>query len=96
MVMTDVPSYVAGITGMSEITVQLLLSVLIITILLFPYLILAKDKSNGFVIIILIFIGESISLSLGWSPFWLMLMFMVILSASVAILGTKGVTGNGG
>lgn len=96
MVFTDIPSYVADLVGMNETTAQLILSIIIICCLVFPYLILAKDKPNGFVLIILIFVGESIALGLGWSPFWLMLMFMVLLAGAVATLGTKAVVGDGG
>ena len=96
MTITDIPSYFAGITGMNETTVQLILSVFIIFLLLLPYIILTKGEPNAIVSLMLVFIGLSIALGLGWAPFWIMLMMIVILIAGVAYLGSKGVTGGSG
>ena len=96
MTITDIPSYFAGITGMNETTAQLILSVFVIFILLLPYVIVTKGEPNPLVSLMLVFIGLSIALGLGWAPFWIMLMMIVILVAGVAYLGAKGVTGGSG
>lgn len=95
MSLEDIPSYFADITGMNETTAQLILSIAIICLLLFPYLILANKNPSPMISLILVFIGEAITLGLGWSPFWLMIMFMVLTAAGVAVLGAKGVVGGG-
>lgn len=95
MSLEDVPSYFSDMTGLNEITAQLILSLVIICIVLFPYLILAHENPSPMISLLLIFIGESITLGLGWSPFWLMIMFMVLTAFGVAVLGAKGVTGGG-
>lgn len=95
MSLEDVPSYFADATGINETTAQLILSVVVICVVLFPYLIIAKDKATPMNSLFFIFIGESITLGLGWSPFWLMIMFMVLTAAAVAVLGAKGVVGGG-
>ena len=94
MSLEDVPEYFADITGMNETTAQLILSIAVICLLLFPYLILASKNPSPMISLFLVFVGESISLGLGWSPFWLMIMFMVLTAAGVAVLGAKGVTGD--
>jgi len=93
MTFTDIPSYFAGITGMNETTAQLILSIFIIFLILLPYVILTKGEPNPLVSIMLVFIGLSIALGLGWAPFWIMIMMIVVFVAGVAYLGTKGVTG---
>ena len=95
MSVTDIPSYFADLPGMNETTVQLILSVFIIFLLLLPYVILTKGQPNPIVSLMLIFIGLSIALGLGWAPFWIMIMMIVVLVAGVAYLGTRGVTGGG-
>ena len=95
MSITDIPSYFAVLTGMNETTAQLLLSVFIIFLFLLPYIVLTKGQPNPIVSLMLIFIGLSIALGLGWAPFWIMIMMIVVLVAGVAYLGTKGVTGGG-
>ena len=95
MSITDIPSYFADLTGMNETTAQLILSVFIIFLFLLPYIVLTKGQPNSIVSLMLIFIGLSVALGLGWAPFWIMIMMLVILVAGVAYLGTRGVTGGG-
>lgn len=87
------PSYFADMTGINEVTAQLILSTVIICILLFSYLIVAHPNPSPMISLFMVFLGEAISLGLGWSPFWIMLMFMVLTAFGVALLGAKGVTG---
>lgn len=93
MSLEDVPSYLADTWGINETTAQLILSIAVICLLLFPYLVLASKNPSPMISLILVFIGESITLGLGWSPFWIMIMFMVLTAAGVAVLGAKGVVG---
>ena len=95
MSITDIPAYFSEITGMNETTAQLLLSIFIVFLLLLPYIILTRGNPNPIVSIMLVFIGLSIALGLGWAPFWIMIMMVVVFVAGVAMLGTKGVTGGG-
>ena len=95
MSLTDVPSYFSDATGINETTAQLILSVVVICIILFPYLIIARDKPSPMISLLFVFIGESITLGLGWSPFWIMIMFMVLTALGVATLGAKAVVGGG-
>ena len=95
MSITDVPSYFSDATGMNETTAQLILSVVVICIILFPYLIIARDKPSPMLSLLFVFLGEAITLGLGWSPFWVMIMFMVLTALGVATLGAKAVVGAG-
>lgn len=93
MSLEDIPSYLASTTGINETTAQLILTAVIICSLLFPYLIMTKGNPNTLITLILIFLGDSIALGLGWSPFWIMIMLIVLTVSGVALLGAKGVTG---
>jgi len=93
MSFTDVPSYFATATGMNETASQIILSIFVIFLILLPYIILTKGKPSPFISLILVFMGESLTLALGWSPFWIMIMFLALTAAGVAVLGAKGVTG---
>ncbi len=93
MSLEDVPSYFATATGINETTAQLILSIVIICGVLFPYLYLARNNPSPMISLILVFIGEALTLGLGWSPFWLMIMFMVLTASGVALLGAKGTVG---
>jgi len=95
MSITDIPAYFSEITGMNETTAQLILSIFIVFLLLLPYIILTRGNPNPIVSLMLVFIGLSIALGLGWAPFWIMIMMLVILVAGVAFVGTKGATGGG-
>jgi len=95
MSITDIPAYFSEITGMNETTAQLILSIFIVFLLLLPYIILTRGNPNPIVSLMLVFIGLSIALGLGWAPFWIMIMMIVVLVAGVAMIGTKGVTGGG-
>jgi len=90
---TEVPSYFATATGINETTAQLILSVFVIFMILLPYVILTKGRPQPMISLLLLFLGEAITLGLGWSPFWIMLMFLALTAAGVAIVGAKGVTG---
>jgi hypothetical protein len=89
----DVPAYFAAMTGLNETTAQLILSLVVICIVLFPYLILAHNNPSPMISLLLLFLGEAITLGLGWSPFWIMIMFMVLTAAGIAVLGARSVTG---
>ena len=93
MSLEDVPSYFSIATGINETTAQLILSLVLVCIPLFSYLILAHKNPSPMISLIMVFMGEAISLGLGWSPFWIMLMFMVLTAAGIAFLGSKTVTG---
>jgi len=95
MSITDIPAYFSEIMGMNETTAQLILSIFIVFLLLLPYIILTRGNPNPIVSLMLVFIGLSIALGLGWAPFWIMIMMLVILVAGVAFVGTKGATGGG-
>jgi uncharacterized membrane protein len=95
MSLEDIPSYFAIYTGINETTAQLLFSLIIIFAILVPYLILAHKNPSPMISLLLLFLGEAITLGLGWSPFWLMIMFMVLTSAGIAVLGARTVTGGG-
>lgn len=93
MSLEDVPLYFSEFTGINETTAQLILSIIIIVAILFPYLILAHKNPSPLISLILVFLGESVTLGLGWSPFWIMIMFMLLTGLGVAALGAKAVTG---
>jgi len=93
MDITDIPSYFSGITGMNETTAQLILSVFLIFLILLPYVIITKGEPNPIVSIMLVFIALSIALGLGWAPFWIMIMMIVIFASGMAYLGSKVMTG---
>ena len=89
MSITDIPSYFATATGMNETTAQLILSVIVIFSMLLPYVILTKGKPDPLPSLIILFLGEAISLGLGWSPFWIMIMFIALTALAIAGLGAK-------
>ena len=93
MSITDIPTYFSTTTGVNVTTAQLILSVFLIFCMLLPYVVLMKGKPAPLPTLIILFLGESISLGLGWSPFWIMLMFLVLTAFAIATLGAKGVTG---
>lgn len=93
MAFTDIPSYFATSTGMNEVSAQLILSIAIIFTILLPYLIVSKGKPNSLLALMLIFFGEAISLSLGWSPFWIMVALLALTAAGIAFLGSEAATG---
>lgn len=93
MSLEDIPSYFATATGMNEATAQMILTVFIIVILLFPYLILTKGEPDALVSLIFVFLGLTISLGFGWAPFWVMIMIIALTASGIAFLGARVVTG---
>ena len=93
MSLPDIPSYFADATGMNETTAQLILSLIVIASTLFPYLILVKGKPQPLMTLILLFLSVSVTTGLGWSPFWILIMFILFVASGSAVLGAKSVTG---
>lgn len=93
MSMTEVPSYFADMTGLNETTAQIILSLVIICMILFPYLVASKGKPDTTISFILIFVALAISTGLGWSPFWLILICITIIALGWAMFGAKATTG---
>lgn len=91
--MTEVPSYFAGMTGLNEVTAQIILSLVLICLIYFPYLIASKGKPDTTISFIMIFIGLSIAIGLGWAPSWLLIMILLIVALGWAYLGASKTTG---
>jgi len=87
MSLTEIPSYFSDFTGINETTAQLILSIIIIVAILFPYLVLAHKKPSTTISLILVFLGECVVLGLGWMPFWIMIMTICVTALSIAWLG---------
>lgn len=93
MSMTEIPSAVATYFGIDVISAQLILSIIIILLLLVPAMILSNGKNAPVVWLLMIFFGYIIALSLGWAPFWVLVMIIALVAMGIAFLGTKAVTG---
>lgn len=93
MSMTDVPSYFANMTGLNETTAQIILSLVVIFIILLPYLVASKGKPDMTISFVLLFVGLAISVGLGWSPFWLIIMVIAIVALGWAYLGARTTSG---
>lgn len=93
MSLTEIPSQFATYFDINVTTAQLIISLAVIMFLLLPTMILARGKNAPMIWLIMVFFGEAITLGLGWSPFWVMIMLMALTAAGIAFLGSKAVTG---
>ena len=93
MSLSDIPSQMATYFDISLTTAQIIISVIVIFAILLPTMVLARGKNAVTIWIISIFLGQTITLGLGWSPFWITIMFMVLGAMSVALFGAKQATG---
>jgi hypothetical protein len=92
MQITDIPSAFGDYVGMSEVTAQILLSVVIILMFVLPTMYLAK--SNTTLHIIMTFLALTVCIGLGWAPFWLLIAIASCMAMAWAFLGTRLVTGD--
>ena len=95
MDITAVPSQMAEYLGTNITTAQLIISTAVILAILVPVMILSRGKNAVTVWIICIFLGEAIVLGLGWAPFWLMIMTIMLTALGWAFFTSRGMTGGG-
>lgn len=93
MGLEDIPADFAGYFGINETAAQLILSIAVICMILFPTMILARGKNAPTVWLIMIFLGECLVLALGWMPFWIMIMTVAVTTLAIAVLSSDAITG---
>jgi len=89
MSLEDIPSYFADTIGTNEGTAQVILSVIVIFAILFPYLILSRKNISSTISLILTLLAECLLVGLGWLPFWVLIMSVLMGAFAVAFLGGK-------
>ena len=88
----SLPSWLADAWDINLGTAQVIISIIVIFAILLPIMYLSKDK-HQLPVIISLFFGEMLLVGLGWIPFWILIMTVAIVVMSIALLGTKMVTG---
>lgn len=94
MSLEDIPTDFATYFGINETTAQLILSIAVIFMLLLPTMILARGKNAVTVWIIVTFLGECIVLGLGWMPFWVMIMTILVTVLAFAMVTSEVLSGD--
>jgi len=89
----DVPTQFADFFDINLVTAQLMLSLVIIFMLLLPVMYLSRGKNAVTIWLIVVFLGECIVLGLGWLPFWIMIMTIAVTVLGIAMVTSKGMTG---
>ena len=70
----------------------MILSIVVIFAVLLPVMYLSKGK-NSLVLIVMLFLTESLLVGIDWLPFWLLIATVGIMAIAIAFLGTRVVTG---
>ena len=95
MSLEDIPSLFADAVGVTLLTAQVIMSVIVIFTFLLPTMLLAKGKNAMTIYLMMIFLAECLLLGLGWMPFWILIGTVAMMAIAFALLGTKAVTGEG-
>lgn len=93
MSLEEIPAQMADYFGINETTAQLLLSVVVIAMLLFPTMLLARGKNAPTIWLIMAFLGECIVLGLGWLPLWIMIMTIAVTVLGISMNISGALTG---
>lgn len=93
MQITDIPSWLAGAWSISEAVAQIILSIVVLAAILFPVLYLARGKNATMIYVITLFLTECFLVGVGWLPFWVLIATVTMGAFSVAMIGSKAVTG---
>ena len=91
MSLEDVPTYMGTALGIDPVVASLLLTVSIIMALIIPTAIATKNQTTLF---IMLFIGMSISVGLGWLPAWFEIIAVVIIAMGFARNGSNLISGD--
>jgi hypothetical protein len=89
----DIPASFADFFGINETAAQLILSITIIFMFLFPTMILSKGKNATTVWLIMVLFGELVCVAFGWLPFWVLIATVGMMSIAIALLGARVVVG---
>ena len=88
----EIPAWLADAWGINLGTAQVIISIIVIFAILLPTMYLSQDK-HQLPVIISLFLGEMLLVGIGWLPFWILIATVAVVVMSIALLGTKMVTG---
>jgi len=84
------PEALGTFFGINETTAAIILSLSLIFMIVLPVMYLTRESKNGSMVwLIFTFLGECVVLGLGWLPFWVMIMTILITAIPIARLGSN-------
>lgn len=90
----DFPEAFADITGITEASAQVILSIIVLATVLLPVMYLSKGKKGTMLEAIFAFLTLTMLVGIGWAPFWLLITTMLVMAVVVAMFGTSAITGS--
>ena len=90
----DIPVLFAGFMDITLESAQVILSIVVILTILLPTMYLSRGSKSVTIEIVMLFLTETVLVGIGWMPFWVLIGTVAAFALSVALLGTKLVTGD--
>jgi len=87
---TDIPSYIASVFGVSEFIAGAILSTVIVFGLMAFILVLSKGEDHGISAIVVGLFATIMVTALGWSDVWVLILFITIIGIVAWFMVSKG------
>lgn len=89
----DIPAAFADVTGITEASAQVILSIVVLMAFVLPVMYLSKGKKGTTIEIVVMFLTLTMLVGIGWAPFWLLITAMLVMAVVVAMFGADALTG---
>lgn len=89
----DIPTWFSDAAGIDLASAQVILSIIVILAILLPTMYLSHGKNATTIYLIMVLLAECLLVGLGWLPFWILIATVAMMAVSIALLGTRAVTG---
>lgn len=94
MSLENIPDAFADAVGINLTTAQIILTLVLVAIIVFPVIYLARNVGNATTIILIFtFLSECLAIGLGWLPFWILIMTIAIVVLAISLPMSKLATG---
>lgn len=93
MQVTEIPSWLSGVWGITEAVAQVILSIVVIMAVLLPTMYVTRGKNAITIYVSMFFLCELFLVGVGWLPFWVLILTATLAALAVALIGSKAITG---
>lgn len=93
MQVESLPTWLSDAWGITLESAEVILSITILLAVLLPLSYFVKGRSATPVMLIMLFLTESLLVGIGWLPFWLMIATVAVMAVAISLFGAKMVTG---
>lgn len=90
---TAIPSWLGSAWGISEVVAAIILSLVVLLAVMLPVFILTRGRNAVTMQLFFFFLTLTGLVGIGWAPFWLLVVMLLLTSLAFALVGSKAIGG---